>query len=82
MSRAFKTIDQQITTGGDYIESLRRKTMYMSIMRKAQDPESAKSIATHNNNVNIEWCNSGGAVKMAGSDSVARLKSTIVMQRY
>lgn len=76
MSRAFKTIDQQITTGGDYIESLRRKTMYMSIMRKAQDPESAKSIATHNNNVNIEWCNSGGAVKMAQSNSVARLKST------
>ena len=39
MSRAFKSIDNQITTGGDYIEALRRKTMYMSIMRKAKTVE-------------------------------------------
>ena len=74
-SRAFKTIDQQITTGGDYIEALRRKTMYTSIMRKVKTEEGALSIAKHDSNVNIEWCSD--ASRSHDLKSRARLKSTI-----
>lgn len=75
MSRAFKSIDNQITTGGDYIEALRRKTMYMSIMRKAQTSQGALSIAKYDNNVNVEWCEDGNIVRPGVP--IAKLKSTL-----
>ena len=74
-SRAFKTIDQQITTGGDYIEALRRKTMYTSIMRKVKTEEGALSIAKHDSNVNIEWCSDASISR--DLKPRAKLKSTI-----
>ena len=70
MSRAFKTIDNQFTTSSDYTEALRRKTMYKSIMKKAQSMEGAASIAEYNNDINIEWCNETPTTK-------GKLKSTI-----
>jgi len=70
MSRAFKTIDNQFTTSSDYTEALRRKTMYKSIMKKAQSMEGAASIAEYNNDINIEWCDETSPTK-------GKLKSTI-----
>ena len=75
MSRAFKSIDNQITTGGDYIEALRRKTMYMSIMRKAKTVEGANSIAKYDNDLNIQWCQDGNIINPGVP--IAKLKSTI-----
>lgn len=74
MSRAFKSIDNQITSGGDYIEALRRKTMYMSIMRKAKTIEGAISVAKYDSDVNIQWCKDGNATN--GGLPIAKLKST------
>lgn len=74
MSRAFKSIDNQITTGGDYIEALRRKTMYLSIARKVKTAEGAASIVKYDNDVNIKWCEGGNR---KNSKPTAKLKSTI-----
>ena len=75
MSRAFKSIDNQITSGGDYIEALRRKTMYMSIMRKARTIEGAISIAKYDSDVNIQWCKDGNPTQVTPTP-IAKLKST------
>lgn len=59
MSRAFKSIDNQITTSSDYINAIRRKTLFTSIRDKSRHAASAQSVATWDNTYRIKWCAGG-----------------------
>ena len=69
MSRAFKTIDNQITTSSDYINAVRRKTLFTSIRDKSRKAASAASIATWDNTYRIKWC-AGGSGSAAVVDQL------------
>ena len=62
MSRAFKSIDQQITTGSDYTTAKRRSTIFKSIRDKVRTRYGAESVAYRDNTFTITWCKDGAGI--------------------
>ena len=82
MSRAFKSIDNQISSGSDYTRSIRNKTLYLSIERKAKTKKGAESVAKYDSDYNIMWCSDGYGNPTPTGITTAKLKSASSYEAY
>ena len=84
MSRAFKSIDNQITSGSDYTRSIRNKAIYLSIERKVRKSEkAAESVSKYDSDYNIMWCAGGNGIPNSDIGfTTAKLKSASSYEAY
>ena len=83
MSRAFKSIDNQITSGSDYTRSIRNKTIYLGIERKVTTSEkTAESVSKYDSDYKIMWCGDGNGIPLDNGFTTAKLKSASSYEAY
>ena len=56
MSRAFKTLDKQITGSGDHTSAIKRKTLFRTMREKLKTEKGAANIRKYDNVYNVSWC--------------------------
>ena len=84
MSRAFKSIDNQINSGSDYTKSIRNKALYLSIERKVKTEEGANSVSKYDSDYSITWCKGGSGAPVLSwtTAGTAKLKSASSYAAY